>query len=211
MASSSSNGAHMAIGHEGVANVTINQDSINQLMEGAQAIEAGSASFNEGTGIEAIKMIMRTTALVIRVLVRLCVDVSTHVGNFEAFVESKIQLLSGQSQDTLEAAKKGYETITTQVNKQAMEVAKVLTNASDSFNQMKQEMQAIKTTSNAELQAIQKAIKRIEDDIQNGSGSGGGNKSGGNWRSKSAMEHNAVANLKTLGNDRQGYRQWHDK
>ena len=39
----------------------------------------------------------------------------------------------------------------------------------------------------------------------------GGNRPGGNWCGKSAMEHKAVANLKTLGNDRQGYRQWHDK
>jgi len=107
MASSSANGAPMTITHEGVANVAINQDSVNQLMEGAQAIEAASASVNEGTGIEAIKMIMRTMALVIRVLVRLCVDVRPHVGNFEAIVESKIQLLQGQSKDTLEAAKKG--------------------------------------------------------------------------------------------------------
>ena len=43
-----------------------------------------------------------------------------------------------------------------------------MTNASDSFDKMKQEMQAIKTTSNAELQAIQKAIKKIESDIQGG-------------------------------------------
>ena len=70
--------AQQTIGHEGVANVTINQDSINQLMEGAQAIEAGSASVNEGTGIEAIKMIMQTMALVIRVLVRLCRRKHTH-------------------------------------------------------------------------------------------------------------------------------------
>jgi hypothetical protein len=209
--SSAANGAQTPIGHEGVVNMTINQDSVNQLMEGAQSIEAASASVNEGTGIEAIKMIMRTMALVIRVLVRLCVDVSTHMGNFEAIVESKIQLLQGQSQETIEAAKKGYEAITTQVNKQAMEVAKVLTNAGDSFNQMKQEMQAIKTTSNAELQAIQKAIKRIEEDIQNNGGNMGGIRSGNSWRSKSAMEHKAIANLKTLGSDRQGYRQWHDK
>ena len=69
-------------------------------------------------------------------------------------MESKIQLLQGQSQDTLEAAKKGYEAITLQVNKQSMEVAKVLTNASDSFDRMKQEMQAIKVTSSAELKRI---------------------------------------------------------
>jgi len=156
----SSTSAQQAIGHEGIVNVTINQESVNQLMDGAQAIEAASAGVNEGTAMEAIKMIMRTMALVIRVLVRLCVDVSTHTGNFEAIIESKIQLLQGQSQDTFEAAKKGYETITVQVNKQSVEVAKILTNASDSFDKMKQEMQAIKVTSNGELQAIQKAIKK---------------------------------------------------
>ena len=96
---SSSGSAQVAINHEGVANVTINQDSVNQLMDGAQAIEAASTGVNESTGIEAIKMIMKVTALVIRVLVRLCVDVSTHIGNFEAIIESKIQLLQGQSQD----------------------------------------------------------------------------------------------------------------
>ena len=81
MASSSS--AQATLGHEGIVNVTINQESINQVMDGAQVIEAASSSVNEGTGIEAIKTIMRTLALVIRVLVRLCVDVSTHVGKLE--------------------------------------------------------------------------------------------------------------------------------
>ena len=61
------------------------------------------------------------------------------------------------------------------------------------------------------MQAIQKAIKRIEQGIQNNSGHSGGNSSGGNWRNKSAMEQKAISNLKTLGNDRQGYRQWLDK
>ena len=115
MASSSANGAPVTIStinHEGIANVTINQDSVNQLMEGAQTIEAESINVNEGTGIEAIKTIMRTLALVIRVLVRLCVDVSTHTGNFEAIIESKILLHQGQSQETFESAKRGYETIT---------------------------------------------------------------------------------------------------
>ena len=107
MASSSTNGVPVTtITHEGIVNVTINQDSVNQLMDGAQTIEAASANVNEGTGIEAIKTIMRTLALVIRVLVRLCVDVSLHMGNFEAIVESKIQLLQGQSQETIEAAKR---------------------------------------------------------------------------------------------------------
>ena len=102
--------AQSTISHEGIANVTISQDSINQLMEGAQTIETASGGVNEGTGIEAIRMTMRVVALVIRVLVRLCVDVSTHMGNFEAIIESKIQLIQGQSQDTFDAAKKGYET-----------------------------------------------------------------------------------------------------
>ena len=62
----SSSSAQVAIAHEGIANVTINQESVNQLMDGAQAIEAASSSVNKGTGIEAIKMIMRTMALVIR-------------------------------------------------------------------------------------------------------------------------------------------------
>ena len=87
---SSSGSAQVTVCHEGVVNVTINQDSVNQLMEGSQAIEAASSGVNESTGIEAIKMIMKVTALVIRVLVRLCVDVSTRIGNFEAIIESKI-------------------------------------------------------------------------------------------------------------------------
>ena len=103
---SSSGSAKVTISHEGVVNVTINQESVNQSLEGAQTIEAAASSVNESTGIEAIKTIMRTLALVIRVLVRLCVDVSTHVGNFEAIIDSKIQLLQGQSQDTFDAAKK---------------------------------------------------------------------------------------------------------
>ena len=102
----SSSFAQVAIAHEGIANVTINQESVSQIMDGARAIEEASTGVNEGTGIEAIKMIMRTMALVIRVLVRLCVDVSTHMGNFEAIIESKIQLLQRQSKDTMEAATK---------------------------------------------------------------------------------------------------------
>ena len=66
------------------------------------------------------------------------------------------------------------------INKQSIEVPKIMTNASDSFDKMKQEMQAIKTTSNAELQAIQKAIKKIEGDIQGSAGNLGGGDSGGN-------------------------------
>ena len=120
---SSSGSAPATISHEGVVNVTISQDSVNQLMEGAQASEAAASSVNESTGIEAINMIMKVTALVIRVLVRLCVDVSAHVGNFEAIVESIIQLLQGHLQDTsVEAAKKGYETITGQIDKQSIVV-----------------------------------------------------------------------------------------
>jgi hypothetical protein len=137
--------------------------------------------------------------------------VSTHVGNFEAIVESKIRLRQGQSQDTLEAAKKGYEQITGKIDKQSIEVAKVLTNASDSFDRVKQEMEAIKIASKAELQAMQTAIKKMEADIRDNAGDAGGNWPVGNGHIKSAMEHRAISNLKILGNDRQGYSQWHDK
>jgi len=95
MASNGAGPTQTPIAHEGIVNVMINQDSVNQLMDGAQAIETATAGVNEGTGIEAIKTLMRTLALVIRVLVRLCVDVSTHIGNFETVIEAKIQLLQG--------------------------------------------------------------------------------------------------------------------
>ena len=88
---------HLTTSHEGVVNVTINQESVNQLTDGAQSIEAAAPGVNESMGTEAIKTIMKVTALVIRVLVRLCVDVSAHRGNFEAIIESKMQLLQGQS------------------------------------------------------------------------------------------------------------------
>ena len=86
--------APQVIAHEGVADMSINQDSVNQLMEGAQGIEAAVEGVNEGTGIEAIKTVMTMMALVIRVLVRLCVDVSAHIGNFEAVVESKNSVIT---------------------------------------------------------------------------------------------------------------------
>ena len=44
----SSSAAQVPIGHEGIANVAINQESVNQLMEGAQAIEDASSGVNEG-------------------------------------------------------------------------------------------------------------------------------------------------------------------
>jgi len=52
VAMASSSTSQTTIGHEGVANVAINQESVNQLMEGAQAIEAASSGVNEGTGWE---------------------------------------------------------------------------------------------------------------------------------------------------------------
>ena len=70
--------AQQTIGHEGIANVTINQDSVNQLMEGAQAIETASSGVNEGTGIEAIKTVMKVMTVVIVVLVILRVGEHAH-------------------------------------------------------------------------------------------------------------------------------------
>ena len=113
--------------------------------------------------------------MVIRVLVRLCVDVSLHMGNFEAIVESKIQLFQVQSQDTFDAAKKGYELITTKIDKQSSEVAKVLANSSASFDEMKQEMDAIKVTSQGEFKAMQDAINIMEGEIRDSVGNNAGN------------------------------------
>ena len=197
------------ISHEGVGNMVINQECVNQLMYGAQVIETAVGGVNEGTGIEAIKTVMRVTAMVIRVLVRLRVDVSARIGDFEAIEEIEIQLLQGQSQETFEAAKKGYELITTKIDKQSIEMARVLTNASESSDKMKQEMGAIKVTSRGELQAMKDAITKMESKIIHNAASNAGGWLVGNGFNKSAMEHKAISNLKSLGNDRQGYRQWH--
>ena len=58
---------------------------------------------------------------------------------------------------------------------------------------------------------MQTAIKRMEADIRDNAGNAGGNWPVGNGRLKGAIEHKAISNLKSLGNDWQGYRQWHDK
>ena len=76
-----------------------------------------------------------------------------------------------------------------------MEVVEVLTNASDLLDRMKQEMQAIKVTSNAELHAIQKAIKRIEEDIQNSAGGTGGKSVG--WQLAQQKRYGAQGNRKS--------------
>ena len=46
------------------------------------------------------------------------------------------------------------------MDKQPIEVAKVLTNASEAFDRMKQEMDAIKVTPQGELKAMQDAIEK---------------------------------------------------
>ena len=51
----------------------------------------------------------------------------------------------------------------------------------------------------------------MEREVRNNSGGAAGNLPVGNSYSKSAMEHKANSNLKNLGNDRQGHRQWHDR
>jgi len=87
--------ARLAISHEGIVNLVTNQDSFNQLKEGAQGVATAVSSVNETTGIEAIKTVVKVMALVIPVLVRLCVDVSTRIGNFETVMESRTHLLHG--------------------------------------------------------------------------------------------------------------------
>ena len=88
------------------------------------------------------------------------------------------------------------------IDKQSIEVAKLLATASDSLDRMKQEMEAIKVTSKAELQAIQGAIKNMEADIRNNAGNSADNWPVFNGYNNSAIEHKAISNLKSLGNDR---------
>ena len=71
------------IKHDGVANTVINQANVHELMDGPQRIESAASSVNEGNGIDAIKTVMGMLAMVIRVLARRCVDVSTHLDSFE--------------------------------------------------------------------------------------------------------------------------------
>ena len=49
----------------------------------------------------------------------------------------------------------------------------------------------------------------MEGEIRNNAGNNAGKWLVGNGFNKSAMEHKAIADLKSLGNARQGYRQWH--
>ena len=51
----------------------------------------------------------------------------------------------------------------------------------------------------------------MESELRDNAGSATGSWPAGNSYTQSAMEHKAIVNLKNLGNDRQGYIQWHDK
>ena len=76
---------------------------------------------------------------------------------------------------------------------------------------MKQEMDAMKIVSEKEMKVMQEAIKNIEGDVRNNSANNAGSWPVGNGFNKSAMEHTALANLKSLGDERQGYIQWHER
>ena len=62
---------------------------------------------------------------------------------------------------------------------------------------MKQDMEAVKVTSEADLQAMQSAIKKMEGDIRNNVGNNAGDWPVGNSFNKSAMQHKAISNLKS--------------
>ena len=90
---SSSGSASATISHEGIVNLTINQDSVNRLMEGAQHIETAAANVNDTNAMDAIRTLLGMMAVVIRILVKLIVDFSGHISNFETMVEIKIMTL----------------------------------------------------------------------------------------------------------------------
>ena len=112
--------------HPGVDNVIIDQDNVNRLMEGAQQIEAATANVNDTNAIDAIQTLLGMMAMVVRILVKLIVNFSGHIGNFEAMVEGKILTLQGQAQATYEAARTGYENLTKKMDNQSMEMARVI-------------------------------------------------------------------------------------
>ena len=88
-AASTSNGTmgvQTILTHPGVDNVVIDQDNINQLMDGAQQTEAATASVNDGNAIDAIKTLLGMMAMVIRILVKLIVNFSSHMGSFEKWL-----------------------------------------------------------------------------------------------------------------------------
>ena len=87
--------------------------------------------------------------------------------NFEAMVENKILALQGQARATFEAAKSGYEEVTKKMDTQSIEMAKIIAGAQDSFETIKQEMEAIKTISEIELTVIKDALRKVENDIRN--------------------------------------------
>ena len=76
--------------------------------------------------------------------VKLIVNFSSHMGSFETMVENKIVALQGQSQATFELARVGYESLAKNMDNQSIEMARVITDARDSFEAIKQEMDAIK-------------------------------------------------------------------
>ena len=116
-------------------------------MDGAQQIETATADVDDVNAMDAIRTLLGMMAMVVRILVKLIVDFSGHLSNFETMVESKIMTLQGQARATYVAAKAGYEEITKKLDNQSMEMAKVITGAQDSFEAIKQEMEAIKTVS----------------------------------------------------------------
>ena len=59
-------------------------------------------------------------------------------------------------------------------------MAKVLTDASESFEKMKQEMEAMKILSKKELKVTQDAIKQVESEVRNTQGVSGGGWTAGN-------------------------------
>jgi hypothetical protein len=207
------------ITHAGVDNVVINQDNVNALMDGAQQIESAAAGVNDTNAIDAIMTLLGLMAMVVRILVRLIVNFSGHIAGFESMVDNKIMALQGQAQATFDAAKLGYENLTKKMDTQSIEMARVITDARDSFESIKQEMETIKSISEAELIVIKDALRKVENDIRattvNTGIMGNQTQSGSNWLNnkwtKSAMEHKAITNLKELRSDKAGFRQWHDK
>ena len=75
------------------------------------------------------------------IFVRLCMDVSGHIANFEGMMQNKINQLSGQMQGTFEAAKQGYQALREKADGQSKELSKMLSNAGTSYDRLNGEIE----------------------------------------------------------------------
>ena len=107
----SSTGTGGTITHAGIEGVTINQDTVNRAMEQVEALENVRGNINQGNAHEAANASIVAISLLTRMVVRICVNLSARMENFEQAIDNRMQLLTNKASDAYEAAKLGYQTL----------------------------------------------------------------------------------------------------